>query len=157
MDIIYTKNSDDDEYIKKISKDHTILSAEVPISLIIISEGGTPVFFQSFVENQLFKEHIFGSFVSAINIFIREMFSEGLDRASFGEHTLLMSSISPFFICYIFKGQFYSAQQRIRVFTDKVKNSKEILGIIEKYHKIGQKIQIRDNPALKNLINSLFL
>lgn len=133
------------------------LSEEEPIRLIIVSEGGTPLFSQSFVKDQLFKEHLFGAFLSAVNSFISETFSEGLDLASFGEYTLLMSSISPFFICYIFKGQSYSAQQRIRVFIEKIKCDKEIWQTFEKCYHMSKELQIRDIPAFEILINSLFL
>jgi tetratricopeptide (TPR) repeat protein len=133
------------------------LSDEEPIFLLIISEGGMPLFSQSFEKDKLFKDHLFGGFLSAINSFMDEMFSEGLDRASFGEHTLLMSPLSPFFMCYIFKGQSYSAQQRIGVFTDKITSDKEIWHTFENHLKLNQEIQLKDIPHLELIIKEIFI
>ncbi|MFX1481139.1 MAG: tetratricopeptide repeat protein, partial [Promethearchaeota archaeon] len=133
------------------------LSDEEPILLLIVSEGGTPIFSKTFSEDQPFEDHLFGGFLSAINSFMDEMFSEGLDRATFGEHTLLIDSISPFFSCYIFKGQSYSAQHRIRYFLDKLTNDKKIWQVFEKYYQMNQEIQLKDIPSLELLIKKIFI
>ncbi|MFX1324553.1 MAG: tetratricopeptide repeat protein [Promethearchaeota archaeon] len=132
------------------------ISDEEPILLLIMSEGGTPVFFQSFIEDQLFEEHLILGFLSAFNSFVDEIFSGELDRASFGEHTLLINSITPFFICYIFKGQSYSAHHRLNYFLEKIKNDKEIWQVFEKYYNTNQEIQLDDIPSLEPLIKELF-
>ena len=93
--------------VLEFSKD----SDEQPVFLLIVSEGGKPIFSHLFEEDPSFEDFLFGGFFAAINSFISEKFSEGLDRASFGEHTLLMNTLSPFFVCYVYKGQSYSAQQ----------------------------------------------
>ncbi|MFW9822792.1 MAG: tetratricopeptide repeat protein [Candidatus Thorarchaeota archaeon] len=133
------------------------LSDEEPILLLIVSEGGRPVFSQKFAEDQSFEDYLFGGFLSAINAFTNEMFSEGLDRASFGEHTLLMNSVSPFFICYIFKGQSYSAQHRLLYFLDKLQNEKDIWQTFEKYYQRNQEIKLKDIPFLEPLITEIFI
>ena len=100
---------------------------EEPVLLLIVSEGGVPIFTQSFKVDKSFEDHLFGGFFTAINSFISEMFSEGLDRASFGEHTLLMKSIPPFLMFYIYKGQSYSAQKRVNSFIRELKS----IGVID--------------------------
>ncbi|MHA2391899.1 MAG: tetratricopeptide repeat protein [Promethearchaeota archaeon] len=132
-------------------------SDEKPVFLFIVSEGGNPIFSQSFVQNQDFEDHLFGGFFTAINSFINEKFAEGLDRAIFGEHTLLMNSVSPFFVCYIFKGQSYSAQQRVGVFIDRMQNDKDIWQAFEKYYQTNQEIQINNIPSLEPLIKEIFI
>jgi tetratricopeptide (TPR) repeat protein len=132
-------------------------SDEKPVFLFIVSEGGNPIFSQSFVQDQDFEDHIFGGFFTAINSFINEKFAEGLDRAIFGEHTLLMNSVSPFFVCYIFKGQSYSAQQRVGVFIDRMQNDKDIWQAFEKYYQTNQEIQINNIPSLEPLIKEIFI
>ncbi|MFW9879103.1 MAG: tetratricopeptide repeat protein, partial [Candidatus Thorarchaeota archaeon] len=89
------------------------LSDEEPMLLLIVSEGGRLLFSHSFVDETSIDTEIFGGFLTTIDYFIREMFSEGLDRAIFGEYTLLMKSIPPFFISYIFKCDSYYALQKI--------------------------------------------
>jgi len=132
-------------------------SEETPVFLLIVSEGGTPVFSQSFIEDQTFEDHLFGGFFSAINSFISEKFSEGLERASFGEHTLLMNSIYPFLMFYVYKGQSYLAQQRIKYFIEKIKNDESIWQIINKFYQVNREIQMKDNPSLELLITEVFI
>ncbi|MHA2391905.1 MAG: hypothetical protein ACXAEX_08035, partial [Promethearchaeota archaeon] len=143
--------------IRKREIDVLELPSEEPILLIIVSEGGKPIFSQSFLKDHLFEDHLFGGFLSATNSFMNEMFSEGLDRASFGEHTLIMNSISPFFMCYIFKGQSYSAQRKLDYFLDKLHSDKETWQAFEKYYKMNQEIQIKDVPSLEPLITEVFI
>jgi hypothetical protein len=133
------------------------LSEEAPIFLLIMSEGGRPIFSQSFEQHKTIEDHLFGGFLSAINSFMDEMFSEGLDRASFGEYTLLIRSVSPFFICYIFKGQSYSAQHRLIYFLDKLQSDVKTWQSFEKFYKSNQEIQIKDIPSLESLITEVFI
>ncbi|MHA2087899.1 MAG: hypothetical protein ACW972_06465, partial [Promethearchaeota archaeon] len=116
-----------------------------------------PLFSYLFEEDQSFEDHIFGGFFTAINSFINEKFSEGLDRASFGEHTLLMSNLSPFFICYVFKGQSYSAQKRVGAFIDKIENDKAVWQKFMDFHKLSKEIQIKDVPILHQFITDVFI
>ncbi|UCC19574.1 MAG: tetratricopeptide repeat protein [Promethearchaeota archaeon] len=133
------------------------LPDEEPVLLLIVSEGGTPIFSQTFVEDLSYEDHLFGGFFTAINSFIEDKFSEGLDRAIFGDHTLLMDSVSPFFMCYIFKGQSYSAQQKIRHFINGIRNNQIIWKVFNKFHQLNQEIQLKDIPSLENLIKEIFI
>ncbi|MFX0007470.1 MAG: tetratricopeptide repeat protein [Promethearchaeota archaeon] len=133
------------------------LSDEEPVLLLIVSEGGIPFFSQSFMEDKSFEDHLFGGFFTAINAFIHETFSEGLERASFGEHTLLMNSVSPFLMCYVYKGQSYTAQNRIKSFINEIKSNKELWKTFEKYYQMNKKIDMRDIPSLEPLITKIFI
>ncbi len=143
--------------VRKREIDVPELSDEHPIFLLIISEGGKPIFSHSFSEDQDFEDHLFGGFLSAINSFINEMFSEGLDRVIFGEHTILINSLSSFFICYVFKGQSYSAQIRITSFLDEIQSDKAVWQTFEKFYEMNQEIQLKDIPSLEPLINGIFI
>ncbi|MFX1280735.1 MAG: tetratricopeptide repeat protein [Promethearchaeota archaeon] len=129
---------------------------EKPMLLLIVSEGGKPIFSRSFIEDQTFEEHLIGGFLSAFNSFSDEMFSKGLDRASFGEYTLFMNSASPFLVCYLFKGQSYSAQRRLNYFLTKITSDKDIWENFKKYYKLNQEIQFKDIPSLEPLITKIF-
>jgi tetratricopeptide (TPR) repeat protein len=130
---------------------------EEPVLLLIVSEGGVPFFSQSFLEDKFFEDHLFGGFFSAINAFINEKFSEGLERASFGEHTLLMNSVSPFLMCYVYKGQSYSAQNRIKSFINELKSNKELWEAFERFYEMNKKIHMKDIPSLEPLITKIFI
>ncbi|MFX0074571.1 MAG: hypothetical protein ACFE96_03970 [Candidatus Hermodarchaeota archaeon] len=130
---------------------------EEPLLFLIVSEGGVPFFSYSFIEDQAFKEHLFGGFFTAINTFINEMFSEGLDRASFGKHTLLMKSVSPFLMCYIYKGQSYTAQKRLKAFVNELKGNTTMWNTFAKFYQANRKLHLSDIRSLEPLIREIFI
>jgi hypothetical protein len=149
-------NEQMDYMMKKRMIEDPELTDEDPILLLIITEGGVPLFTHYFIEDKLFKDHLLGGFFTAINSFVIEMFSDGLDRASFGDKTLLMKSIPPFLLCYVYKGQSYSAQKRIRSFTDEIKGNTEVWDRFEKFYQVNRKIKLQDIPSLDLLIEKIF-
>jgi tetratricopeptide (TPR) repeat protein len=150
-------NEQMEKMIKRRRNDVPEASNEEPIMLLIVSEGGIPFFSQTFIEDKNLEDHLFGGFFTAINSFINETFSEGLDRASFGNYTLLMSSIPPFLMCYIYKGQSYSAQNRINSFINEIKSEKELWNTFEKFYQMNKKIRMEEIPSLKPLITKIFI
>ncbi|MFX1242656.1 MAG: tetratricopeptide repeat protein, partial [Promethearchaeota archaeon] len=150
-------NEQMDKMVRRRAIEIPELSDEEPVLLLIASEGGIPFFSQSFIKDKLFEDHLFGGFFTAINTFINEVFSEGLNRASFGEYTLLMNSLSPFLMCYVYKGQSYSAQNRIKSFINEIKSNNELWEVINKFFQMNRKIHIRDIPSLESLIQEIFI
>ena len=133
------------------------LSNEKPILLLIVSEGGRALFSHSFMEEKSIDSHLFGGFLTTIDYFIREMFSEGLDRALFGEYTLLMKSVPPFFISYIFKGDSYYANHKTNSFIEKIQIEEDIWQKLLSSYNINEYLQLKDIPLLKSLITETFL
>jgi hypothetical protein len=150
-------NEQMDNMLRKRVIEPDEIQDEESVVILIISTGGTPIFTQSFVEGWSFQDHLFSGFLSAINSFSSEMFSQGLDRAIFGEFTILMKAISPFIICYLFKGQSFLAQQRMKHFVDTIQNDKKIWETIKKYYQTNRLIQIKDIPSLDLLVNEIFI
>ncbi len=150
-------NEQMDGMLRKRAIEPEDIQDEESVVILIISEGGNPVFSQSFVEGWSFQDHLFGGFLSAVNSFSDEMFSQGLDRAIFGEYTILMKAVSPFLVCYLFKGQSFLPQQRLKHFVDSIQKNKEIWDIIEKYHKANRFIKETDIPSLDLLVNEVFI
>ncbi|MFX1469149.1 MAG: hypothetical protein ACFFB8_10835 [Promethearchaeota archaeon] len=132
------------------------ISEEEPISIFIISEGGTLLFSHSFIDQKSFESHLFSGFLTTIDYFIREMFSEGLDRAIFGEHTLLLKFIPPFFISYIFKGDSYYALQKLNYFIDHIQMEDTWQNLL-KFFRVNQSIHLTDIPSLESLITETFI
>ncbi len=145
------------QMIRKRELELPDLPDEDPIVLLIISEGGRPVFSESFVEEWAFEDHLFGGFLTAVNSFSDEMFSEGLNRANFGEYTIIMNSLSPFLVCYLFKGQSYLAQQRVKKFIDNIKKDKNLWKTFNEYNQTCRVVQLEDVPLLGSLITEIFL
>jgi len=133
------------------------LSDEEPVLLLIISEGGIPLFSRSFIKEKSIDSQIFGGFLTTIDYFIKEMFSEGLDRAMFGEYTLLVKSVPPFFITYIFKGDSYYANQKIKYFIDSIQDKELIWQNLVKFNQINKSVRKEDIPLLDSLITETFI
>ncbi|MFW9866713.1 MAG: tetratricopeptide repeat protein [Candidatus Thorarchaeota archaeon] len=141
---------------KQMVEDPKLLE-EDPVLLLIISEGGIPLFSHSFIEQKSIDSEVFGGFLTTIDYFIKELFSEGLDRAIFGEHTLIMKSIPPFFISYIFKGDSYYALQKTDRFIEQLQTEGNIWQKLIKYCEISQVVYLKDIPSLESLITETFI
>jgi len=150
-------NEQMDDMLRKRVVEPDEIQEEESVVILIISKGGTPIFSQSFTEGWSFQDHLFGGFLSAVNSFSDEMFSQGLDRAIFGEYTIIMNAISPFIVCYLFKGQSFLAQQRMKHFVDTIQNDKKIWEPIKKYYQANRLVQDKDIPSLYSLVNAIFI
>ncbi|MFX0043821.1 MAG: tetratricopeptide repeat protein [Candidatus Hodarchaeota archaeon] len=150
-------NEQMENMIKKRMSEAPKISEEEPVTILIITEGGISIFSHSFIKDKEFESRIFGGILTTINFFIREMFSEGLDRAIFGEYTLLLKSIPPFFVSYIFKGDSYYAHQKINYFIDHVRKEDIIWQKLLKSLQTSQSINIKDIPLLESLITKTFI
>ncbi|MHA2035540.1 MAG: tetratricopeptide repeat protein [Promethearchaeota archaeon] len=132
------------------------LNNEEPVLLLILTTGGVLIFSYSFADEWSFDSELFGGFLTAINSISDEVFSEGLDRVKFGQHTVLMEPLANFSVCYLYKGQTYLAKQKLAEFTGLVQGSSSIEQIFEKFEKTSQVIEIEDFPFLKPLITKIF-
>ncbi len=146
-----------EKMVKKRMIDIPELSDEEPVLLLIVSEGGVPFLMQSFSEDKSFESHLFGGFLTTIDYFINEVFSEGLDRAVFGDHTLLMKPVTPFFVSYIFKGDSYYALQKVDHFAEKIQKDEFLWNKLLKCFQANQSIQLNDFPKLDSLIMETFV
>ncbi|MFX0042960.1 MAG: tetratricopeptide repeat protein, partial [Candidatus Hodarchaeota archaeon] len=133
------------------------LTPEISVLLLIIGEGGFPLFTNQFTEKQIFADNLISSFLTAFNTFSRELFSKGLDRAKFGDYMLLMQSVDIYSVCYLYKGPTYFAKQKLTQFADKIQNTPSIWQTLNKFYKTNRIIEYKDLPALKPLIKEIFL
>jgi tetratricopeptide (TPR) repeat protein len=129
---------------------------EDPLLLLIVTEGGVPAFSHAFSKDWHFSDELFSGFLSSFDSISKEVFSEGLDRAKFGEYTIIISSYGKFLICYLFKGQSYYAKQKLGYFTDHVKTTPSVEQILNHFLKDFQTIQLEEYPILKELIIESF-
>ncbi|KKN57294.1 hypothetical protein LCGC14_0563750 [marine sediment metagenome] len=133
------------------------LTDEVPVLLLIIAEGGIPAFSYPFSEEWSIDDGFISNFLTAFNTFSEEVFSKGLDRAKFGEYTLVMDSFGSFSVCYLFKGQSYLAKQNLLQFAHRVQNTTSIWQNVNNFHKTHQPIVLSENPPLESLITEIFI
>ncbi len=132
-------------------------SDEDPVLILILAEGGVTMFSHIFSKDWSHEDDLVGGFLSALNSFSGELFSEGLERAKFGRHTVLMKSFETFSICYLFKGESYLAQKRINSFIEQIQNSDEIKETFNSFYRTHQTIELKENPPLKFLLTDIFI
>ena len=140
---------------RKISEEPEI-SPESPILLLIMGKSGISFYTKIFNDEWKVNEDLFSGFLSAFNSFSDEIFSDGLDRVNFKKFTILMTNIKPFTICYVYKGQSFSAQQSLTQFNKAIQDSKEIWNNLEVADKTGHLIQPNSNSCLEEIIKSTF-
>ena len=133
------------------------LEEEEPVLLLILNEGGTLLFSYPFAKEWERDEELFGGFMSAFTSFSEEFFSQELDRAKFGEFTVLMKIVFNFTICYLFKGQSYLALKKLAKFARIINENDSITETFQKYQNSSQLLEIRDFPFLKSFITEVFV
>jgi len=132
-------------------------SGQQPVSLLILAAGGVLLFSYPFSDEWKQDADLFGSFLSAFLTFSDEFFSQGLDRAKFGEETILLQSVGSFSICYLFRGQTYFAKQKLEKFVETIQKDPVIWETLEKFEKSSQVADLKDLPKMEGLINEVFL
>ncbi|MFX1376890.1 MAG: tetratricopeptide repeat protein [Promethearchaeota archaeon] len=133
-----------------------ILTPEIPVLLLIIGEGGFPLFSNQFEKSYSIEEDLLSGFLAAFNTFTGELFSKGLDRVKFGEYMLLMQAVKRFSVCYLFKGQTYMAKQKLTQFTEKIQNDELIWGTLKIFYDTSRVVKPEDLPSLVSLILEIF-
>jgi hypothetical protein len=85
------------------------------------------------------------------------MFSESLDRAKFGDHTILLKAHDSLSICYLFEGKSYLAKLRLNSFYEAIKEDSMIMELLNSAIHTGQNIKIEEAPTLEALVAQHFL
>jgi len=130
---------------------------ETPVVILITTKGGIPLFSYVFADEWKFDDELFSGFLSSFDSISNEIFSEGLDRAKFGQYTILMKSVEDFSVCYLFKGQVFSATEKLTRFINHIQESTSIWKTLNKSYKTSQVVELRDIPLMEPLLNDVFL
>ncbi|KKN25761.1 hypothetical protein LCGC14_0881460 [marine sediment metagenome] len=68
-----------------------------------------------------------------------------------------MKLIPPFSVCYLFKGQTYRAQQKMKHFTESILNEKKIWQTLHDFYRTNREVQSKDIPSLEPLLTDIFI
>jgi tetratricopeptide (TPR) repeat protein len=132
------------------------LDDELSVLILIMNQGGSPLFSYPFSDEWKFDDDLFGGFLTAFNSISDEIFSEGLDRVKFGNQTVLIEPIKNFSVCYLFKGQTYPAKQRLSKFIERLQVDSATMQTFDKFSKTSQVAELHDIPIVKNLLIEIF-
>ncbi len=132
------------------------LPEEEPVMVLILTRGGTSLFSKYFSSKSEVDDQLFSGFLTAIQAFGKELFAQNLDRIKLEAYTLLLKLEEPFTLCYVFKGQSYSAQQKLARFIHILRTSTSVW---ESLLKFSEKHQILDETmthSLESLLEKVF-
>ncbi|MHA1985967.1 MAG: tetratricopeptide repeat protein [Promethearchaeota archaeon] len=139
----------------KRAVDPPAIVEEQPILLLIMDKSGNTFFNHTFAKDWDYND-LFSSFMSAFNTFSSEIFSKSIDRIKIDENLILINPIEPFLICYVIKGQSYSALKKLNSFGEVIKNRSEIWDSLQKSIKTSEMLDLNNPPSLGAAINEIF-
>ncbi len=142
--------------LKKKPAETQETSPESPILLLIMANSGIPLYTKIFNKEWKINEELFSGFLSAFNSFSDEIFSEGLDRASFGKYTIFMTGMPPFMSCYVFEGQSFLAHQKFSKFNEAIHDTEQIWKKLTASNRTGEVIREDSSGGLGKLVKTIF-
>ena len=141
---------------KKVVIPHK-LEVDQPILLTVMSKEGNTLLSNPFTTDLKIDSTYVSEFLSSCNTFCDQILSESFDRVKFGQHTVLITAVDSFSICYMFQGQSYSARQKLLHFSEAVKNEPDIMKILQEAGKKNLEIKVNETSSLEELIYESFL
>jgi tetratricopeptide (TPR) repeat protein len=132
------------------------LEEELPLLLIIMTSGGTPIFVQPFSDAWGTQEAMFSSFLSAVSSWGKGVFAKSIDRMTFGNNIILMYAVEPFTICYVIQGQSYPAQQKLTRFVSAIQQHSEVWKALLLSKQTNLLLDTANPPALGTLVVEIF-
>ncbi len=142
---------------KKQGVKHSKLEAEQPVLLTIMSKEGNTLLSNPFTADVTIDSTYFSEFLTSCNAFCDQILSESFDRVKFGQHTVLITAVNSFSICYMFQGQSYSARQKLIHFSEAVRKEPDIMKLLQEVSNKNAEIKVNEVTSLEELIYESFL
>ena len=141
---------------KRVAK-KSKLEAEQPVLLTVMSKEGNTLLSNPFTADVAIDSTYFSEFLTSCTTFCDQILSESFDRVKFGQHTVLITAVDSFSICYMFQGQSYSARQKLIHFSETVKKDLDIMKILKDAGNKNIEIKVNETASLEELIFESFL
>ncbi|MHA2305995.1 MAG: tetratricopeptide repeat protein [Candidatus Hodarchaeales archaeon] len=129
---------------------------EEPIMLLIIAEGGMTLFSHTYTSNEYMKGQLIGSFLSAIESFSQEVFSSSIERATLGEHRLVIQNQGELTFSYVFKGESYSALKRLKKFIQILEMNIDLWNALKSKVNTGIMLNTDEEDIIHNILDKIF-
>ncbi len=130
---------------------------EEPVLLIIVYEGGVTIYSKKFSQKEMIDEMFVGGFLTAIDSFMHQTFATGgsIERIKHQEYTLLLKVENPLLFCYVYKGQSFSAIQKLDKIISELKKSITIWHAL--INNLGEQLSDREKEQIEGLADKTFL
>jgi hypothetical protein len=136
---------------------------EVPVWLLILNEGGISIFTMKFIYGDILDDQLFAGFITAINSFSKEVFSQPkdvriqkstIDYIKYGEFTLILKPFQSFLFTYVIKGQSDNAEMLLEELTVKLRNDDDVWKSLNKND--GSELYSKERKAVENYVDQIF-
>ncbi|MHA1910092.1 MAG: tetratricopeptide repeat protein [Candidatus Kariarchaeaceae archaeon] len=163
-----------DKIVSKMTKKRDVKlpekSEEQPVLLLLISSAGIPAFSKQFLPESELDDILISGFISAINMALTSFMMEAFDkevsdikekhlpveRIKYKDYTLVMEFNDPLLFCYVFKGESYSAMQKLDRFILQTLDSARIWESLQKASTTGDSSYVEGNDSLEKWIKEIF-
>lgn len=133
------------------------IEVEEPVLLTIVTLEGNVLLFNPFTSEMTIKSTRFLDFLTSINKLCDEIDSESFNRIKFGQFIVVINTVDTYFICYLFRGQSFSAQQKLAYFSEAVEKDYKIWILLETANLVNKIIKVNEEPHIEELIFNSFL
>ena len=151
-----------EEFLSKVFRgrrlDSSTLPDEEPIMLLFLKPSGLPLYSRNFMKEEKIDESLISGFLSAINSFGKQAFSaRGLiERIKHRDYTIILQMLDPYLICYVFKGQSFSALKRVSRFINELRSQNTLWKNLEELLDSTEMIPKDNQTLLDQLIEKVF-
>jgi len=111
--------------INRATFDIQEIENDTPVMLILLNDGGVPLFSHQFGTGKKVNQILLSGFLSAINNIVQEVFETkgSIRRIEHQNYLLIFQNIEKIIVCYAFKGSSYSARKKLNYFTKQIETS----------------------------------
>ncbi|MHA1481395.1 MAG: tetratricopeptide repeat protein [Candidatus Thorarchaeota archaeon] len=129
---------------------------EEPIQFMLVAaHGGYNVVSEEFQKGFKVDESLVSGFLSALTTFSDEIFSLPLDRIKIGDYIMLLRAELPFLFCYVFKGESYSAMQKMNQLIETLRNDTPLWSKLERTIETGA-VDDQANHEVSRFVTQVF-
>ena len=150
-------NEDVIRLVNKRTIDLPRFEDEEPVLLIIVYEGGVTIYSKKFSQKEMIDEMFVGGFLTAIDSFMHQTFATGgsIERIKHQEYTLLLKVENPLLFCYVYKGQSFTAIQKLDNIISELKKSITIWHAL--VNNLGEQLSDKEKEQIEQIADNIFL
>ncbi len=150
-------NEDVIRLVNKRTIDMPRFEDEEPVLLIIVYEGGVTIYSKKFSQKEMIDEMFVGGFLTAIDSFMHQTFATGgsIERIKHQEYTLLLKVENPLLFCYVYKGQSFTAIQKLDNIISELKKSITIWHAL--VNNLGEQLSDKEKEQIEQMADNIFL
>lgn len=154
--------ADLDNIFRRMLRKHAIevpqTPPEDPVMLLILSNSGICLFSQIFKQEGQLEDQLVGAFITAITRLGTNIFenSETIDRIVYREHTLAVKRLDSLCFIYAFKGQSYTALQKLDQFMMGLKKSSSSWEALQRVLETSQTLRLSEQEDINGILNRIF-